>query len=31
MKRNKEEKLEKKHRDDKGQIYVKVMAGFLDL
>ena len=31
MKRNKEEKLEKKHRYDKGQIFVKVMAGFLAL
>ncbi|HJJ19224.1 MAG TPA: hypothetical protein OIM61_08300 [Clostridiaceae bacterium] len=31
MKRNKEEKLEKKHRYDKGQIFVKVMAGFLSL
>ena len=30
MKRNKEEKLEK-HRYDKGQIFVKVMAGFLAL
>ena len=31
MKRNKEVKLEKKHRYDKGQIFVKVMAGFLAL
>lgn len=31
MKRNKEEKLKKKHRYDKGQIFVKVMAGFLAL
>ena len=31
MKRNKEEKLEKKQRYDKGQIFVKVMAGFLAL
>ena len=31
MKRNKEEKLEKKHRYDKGQIFVKVMAGILAL
>ena len=31
MKRIKEEKLEKKHRYDKGQIFVKVMAGFLAL
>ena len=29
MKRNKEEKLEKKHRYDKGQIFVKVMAALL--
>lgn len=31
MKKNKHEKLEKKHRYDKGQIFVKVMAGFLAL
>ena len=31
MKRNKEEKLEKKQIYDKGQIFVKVMAGFLAL
>ena len=27
----KQEKIEKKHKRDKGQIFVKVMAGFLAL
>ena len=27
----KQEKIEKKHKPDKGQIFVKVMAGFLAL
>ena len=31
MKKNKENKIEKKHKYDKGQIFVKVMAGFLAL
>lgn len=29
MKKNKENKIEKKHKYDKGQIFVKVMAGIL--
>lgn len=29
MKKNKQAKIEKKHQYDKGQIFVKVMAGFL--
>ena len=29
MKKNKQAKIEKKHPYDKGQIFVKVMAGFL--
>lgn len=31
MRKNKQEKFEKKNRYDKGQIFVKVMAGFLAL
>lgn len=31
MKKNKQEKIEKKHKYDKGQIFVKVMAGILAL
>jgi hypothetical protein len=31
MKKNKQSKVEKKHKYDKGQIFVKVMAGILAL
>lgn len=31
MKKNKQEKVVKKHKYDKGQIFVKVMAGILAL
>lgn len=31
MKKNKEEKTKKRHNYDKGQMFVKIMAGFLAL